>query len=343
VAKDYVDNNEGGGFLFADEDDFEEMTRKANASVTLEEDNEAQMILKAFANEDEEPHTPQPTVTSAPEPKEEESAFSDAFAPIEENQFSYQAPEPPKAQDPVLPTHSQNPLSPDFVAPERKNEPAPELIPQPQYQEPVYEQTSVQNPVETQPVPGGMYDLVHHSQNSHIDQVIPQVNFKKVTPAKPDPEVSFSRVGTLSPEEEMSYIARIVNISKAYNALNDDQKSVVGQFISNVEFNVQDSATFIFKALHVSPVLSKSLTALNKAKKQDPVERAFYIMGLSEEILFALGSLVDLFVEPQINQQLPRIEYARALVEAIEILDPNAVEYIAATESVLSAAFKEEE
>ena len=112
---------------------------------------------------------------------------------------------------------------------------------------------------------------------------------------------------------------------------------MVIQFI-DVE-NVDDEAKVVVRALNADPMLGKTMEALrDSASERERVERVFYILRLSNDVLHSLGNLVTALTGKNFTDNADQLTYAKELEESINELDKQIIEYIVATQNVLKAA-----
>lgn len=140
-------------------------------------------------------------------------------------------------------------------------------------------------------------------------------------------------------EDSINNVNQIINILDAYRKLTDNEKNVAGQFITGGEV-VSSESEFIVKVINVDRMLPITMKALGEAKHRDPVERAFYVIELDNDILYNLGSLVSVFM-PEGQEPKPsnsNTQYAREVVRCIDALSSEDMRYIEATELVLRAS-----
>lgn len=143
-------------------------------------------------------------------------------------------------------------------------------------------------------------------------------------------------------EDDLKHIQRVIRILDSYRKLNREEREVAAQFINSGD-PVPNEASFVIAALSVDPMLRETMEALREAKGQEPVDRAFFVMDLSDNLLYHLGSLVAVFTDDEGDRHGSRSAYARNLVRGIEGLDGKAMGFVNATENVLHAARDEED
>lgn len=154
----------------------------------------------------------------------------------------------------------------------------------------------------------------------------------------PEPEpVAPSQVQLVSAKDELGKVTQIVNILNAYRGLNAEEQGAVSQFVTGgTELDFEPD--FIVAVLNADPTLGRAMTALKEAKELEPVDRAFYVIELPENLIYYLGNLISVFTEEAIDRKQPRGQYSKALVRSIEKLDGKSMNYVHATASVLEAA-----
>lgn len=138
-------------------------------------------------------------------------------------------------------------------------------------------------------------------------------------------------------EDDTEHVERIIRVLDATRKLNREERSVASQFITGGEESPTEAA-LVINAINVDPMLKATMESLREAKEQEAVDRAFYIMDLSDSLLYSLGSLVSVFTNSEADRHGSRSDYARALVRSIEVLDPKAMGFVTATEGILRAA-----
>jgi len=154
-------------------------------------------------------------------------------------------------------------------------------------------------------------------------------------PAAP---VAAPRVSFPTEAEEVERARRIIKVADEYRALSPDVKTVVAQFVNTSQELSEEEEVVVVRALHADKNLFDTMVSLRTAKEAEPVERAFYVLSLSDTVLYSLGQLVSAFISKEIAREMPRLEYAKALVGYIHQLDSRAIEYVTATERLLTAA-----
>lgn len=135
--------------------------------------------------------------------------------------------------------------------------------------------------------------------------------------------------------------SKIIAILDTYRSLTTEEKLVSAQLITNSDVDLQDKqieAKLIIATLGLKNILEKTIKTLLEAKKLDPVERAFYVIDLDDEVLYPLGSLVSAFFDKEIEPAKTRINYSRELVSLIEELTNETIDFIKATEKILDSA-----
>lgn len=138
-------------------------------------------------------------------------------------------------------------------------------------------------------------------------------------------------------EEQIAYAKKIIEVADKYRELNANTRNVVAQLISPEAEVTEDAATVAIRAINADELTFSVMEALKSAKAQEPVDRAFYILSLQEEIRVSLGQLVTAFTGEEITVG-DTLGFSKALVVAIEKLDAEAVKFVTATENVLRVA-----
>lgn len=163
----------------------------------------------------------------------------------------------------------------------------------------------------------------------------------KYTPP-PKQNTTGGRVYVPTEDAQIKDAKKIVEVLDAYRSLSDPEKFVTVQFVTD-QADVLDDHVMVVKILNVGSLLPTTMRVLKEAWELDPVDRAFYAMALSTEILHGVGALVAKFEsgeEP--NKSLSNLEYSRALVNNIDKLGEGEMNFVRATERVLSVAAQED-
>lgn len=204
-------------------------------------------------------------------------------------------------------------------------EEVPEVEPEPVAVDPIPEPTP--DPVAVTPEPEPAVEAV-------AEEVIPSVS-----PAPPSVEPG-RRSGMKVPTEQdqVQATARVIRVLDTYRHLNADEKMVAVQFVTAGELQEAEDELVVVKVLNVDPQLSESMRALREAWESEPVERAFYVMALSDVTLHSLGDLVSMFTGETTNHSSPRLAYSRSVVAAISTIDEKQIAFVKATERLLFAA-----
>lgn len=112
---------------------------------------------------------------------------------------------------------------------------------------------------------------------------------------------------------------------------------MVAQLITqDAEFS-DDAASIAIRAINAEELTFATMEALKKAKGEEPVDRAFYILGLADDVRLSLGQLVTAFSGAEL-QGGSTLEFSRELVREIDKLDAEAIHFVSSTEAVLRAA-----
>ena len=176
---------------------------------------------------------------------------------------------------------------------------------------------------------------VAHTQTTYDNSEPNTVSEKSHTTSH---ESSVERKLTMKTETHfINETQRIINVLDTYRGLNQTVRSMVIQFI-DVE-NVDDEAKVVVRALNADPMLGKTMEALrDSASERERVERVFYILRLSNDVLRSLGNLVTALTGKNFTDNADQLTYAKELEESINGLDKQIIEYIVATQNVLKAA-----
>lgn len=234
--------------------------------------------------------------------------------------------------------------------PVEEREPTPEPVPTPSFEEssseetaedstdfevnePTYEPTAVQ-----EAVPETYSEEPVQIEARPEESVVEEENtpFVAVATAPEREEYKKPQVNIPSAKDELARVKQVVRVLNAYRDLNGDEQETVSQFVTNGEI-IKDEAQFIVAVLNADHMLGKAMTALKEAKDLEAVDRAFYVIELSENLIYYLGNLIAVFTEEEIDRRQPRGQYAKALVRSVEKLDAKSMNYVHATASVLEA------
>lgn len=147
-----------------------------------------------------------------------------------------------------------------------------------------------------------------------------------------------STVGSDAPNFSVETMERVIKVLENFRKLGDKEKKVAIQFMSNDKVREATEAEVILLALNADSMIAKTMKHLRDSYEMEPVDRAFHIMSLSEDELHSLGSLVSVFTNVNISEDLDTLSFGRALVSSIAGLDETAIAYVKGTESVLTAA-----
>lgn len=138
-------------------------------------------------------------------------------------------------------------------------------------------------------------------------------------------------------EEQIAHAAAILAAADEYRKLNSQERAVVAQLITQDADFSDDAASIAIRAINAEELTFATMEALKKAKGEEPVDRAFYILGLSDDVRLSLGQLVTAFSGAEL-QGGSTLEFSRELVREIEKLDAEAIHFVSSTEAVLRAA-----
>lgn len=138
-------------------------------------------------------------------------------------------------------------------------------------------------------------------------------------------------------EEQIAHAAAILAAADEYRKLNSQERAVVAQLITQDADFSDDAASIAIRAINAEELTFATMEALKKAKSEEPVDRAFYILGLNDDVRLSLGQLVTAFSGAEL-QGGSTLEFSRELVREIEKLDAEAIHFVSSTEAVLRAA-----
>lgn len=138
-----------------------------------------------------------------------------------------------------------------------------------------------------------------------------------------------------SAEDELRRINLVLAIADACRSLSKDDRDIVGQFLTQGE-EVKTEGELVLQVLTSSPTVRTGIKHIKQAKALDAVERAFYVIELTDSDLYNVGDLIAIFSDEEPNRSSSRTQYARQLVKCIEQLDTMRMQYIEAIQSVLA-------
>lgn len=129
----------------------------------------------------------------------------------------------------------------------------------------------------------------------------------------------------------------VIKLYKAIKKLTDEERMIAAQFISSEEGIADDYARFAIAAINADKMLTPTLSAITQAKEFSSVDRAFYVMGLDEDLLQSVGGLAEVLSESDIEDTIEnKIGYSREVVGIVDELSEEAMSYVKATESVIN-------
>jgi hypothetical protein len=138
-------------------------------------------------------------------------------------------------------------------------------------------------------------------------------------------------------EEQIAHAKAILDAADEYRKLNAQERAVVAQLITQDAEFADDAASIAIRAINAEELTFATMEALKTAKGEEPVDRAFYILGLDEDVRNSLGQLCTAFSGQEL-QGGNTLAFSRELVREIEKLDSEAIHFVSATEAVLRAA-----
>lgn len=313
MSKDYVADNAGTGFASFDDDGPSDLDSLL-AGAALGEEPDDQDTASYFTDSDPVAHTSQ----------------SDGFTQNSSNlQKTYARDEPAPVSAPA----------PSIIHDEEEYDDLPDEEPAAQA-----EQYRAPRSWESDPNPVFNAPTQFESEPPAPAYVPSPSSFAAAPSPVSSPEYSSSpsrHINIKSEADEIATAGKVIRIIDAYRKLNSEVRSVASQFITGGSEVIEDEATLVVKVLNADPMLSVTMRSLREAKALDPVERVFYVISLSDDVLHNLGGLVSLFNGTTMNESENRISYARELVREVEKLEPRAVNYVESTESILAAVGEE--
>jgi len=138
--------------------------------------------------------------------------------------------------------------------------------------------------------------------------------------------------------EQIAHAAAIIAAADEYRKLPAQTRNIVAQLISQDQELAEDEASVAIRAINADELTFSTMAALKEAKALQPVDRAFYILGLSSEVRDNLGGLVTAFSGVEFKDKRNDLVFAKALVNGVEALDSEAIACVTSTEAVLRAA-----
>lgn len=148
---------------------------------------------------------------------------------------------------------------------------------------------------------------------------------------------SSPRIIRQTEEEQIGHATAILAAADEYRKLNAQERAVVAQLITQDAEFADDAASIAIRAINAEELTFATMEALKKAKGEEPVDRAFYILGLDDAVRNSLGQLCTAFSGEEL-QGGNTLAFSRELVREIEKLDSEAIHFVSATEAVLRAA-----
>lgn len=332
--------NESNAFTFDDDEDMDLLMEKAAqaGSVAVDEQHEGSDFGEdLFGGEDDFGKAPVATKAAEPQPEpepqpvfEEEPESVVVPAAEEDDEFNFDGfdleeefslePEVQVEPEPVKTTVSS--VEEEMAAIQAETaavvaeEPKPAPTRMPPKADPRVE--SIRDLEDRRPAP------VHTPPSATVE--VP----------KPAQQTS-PRIIRQTEEEQIAHATAILAAADEYRKLNSQERAVVAQLITqDAEFS-DDAASIAIRAINAEELTFATMEALKKAKGEEPVDRAFYILGLADDVRLSLGQLVTAFSGAEL-QGGSTLEFSRELVREIEKLDAEAIHFVSSTEAVLRAA-----
>lgn len=324
------DSTAGGGFFVDDEEDMEDLLKKAEqAGSTATEDTDGDTGVD-FGVIPDEPEVTQPAAADTKQDIDDLlnkissgrdlTEIDSTLAEFEEEPqvvFKDEIPDAPQdvaAEEPAWTDPVTAPVETPIYD-QRRTEPV--YVP-----EPVVEPT----PVKTNPTP------------QPVEQAAPKPDYvedtRRATPTHIAPTPK-----TMSTDDQIRLAQRVVKVTDVYRSLTDDSRDIVAQLLAPTPEDVtQEEGTVAIRAIYADPLQQATQEAMIQAKQASPVDRVFYVLGLDKNVLRYLGDLVHAYTQEALPSSGGELVYAKALVEAIDKLGREPLIYAEAVTKVLDAA-----
>lgn len=328
--------NESNAFTFDDDEDMDLLMEKAAqaGSAAVDEQHEGRDFGEALFG-DEGGFGKAPVVTKAPEPQpepepifEEEPEPMVVPAPEEDDEFNFDdfdleeefSLEPENETEPVKTTVSA--VEEEMAALQAETAAVIAEEPKP---------TPTRTPPRADPRVESIRDL--EDPRPSATRTPPSATVEVPKPA----QQTSPRIIRQTEEEQIAHAAAILAAADEYRKLNSQERAVVAQLITQDAAFSDDAASIAIRAINAEELTFATMEALKKAKGEEPVDRAFYILGLADDVRLSLGQLVTAF-SGAVLQSGSTLEFSRELVREIEKLDAEAIHFVSSTEAVLRAA-----
>lgn len=151
----------------------------------------------------------------------------------------------------------------------------------------------------------------------------------------PEPVVASPPFHAPKAQDERSRIRRIIHIVDTYRNFPQEQKETIGLFVNQSQ-PVSSEEEFVQCVLNVDPILPQAMVAIMEAYLMDPVDRSFFVVGLSDTLLKALTTWLGVFTSTEFDLRASHYDLSRAIVRDMEKLDKTNVSFIEATARVLN-------
>lgn len=140
---------------------------------------------------------------------------------------------------------------------------------------------------------------------------------------------------------DVAVARKFISALDAYRKVAESSRSIIAQFVTDPE-QPADEAEVIMGILMADELILQTAVALQEAKVQEPHERPFYVFALEDELLVALGSVIEVFAEQEIYKMLSfempeKIKYVRSICKFVEGLNDEVMQYAKDIEAVLTA------
>lgn len=328
-------NDEGNAFTFDDDEDMDfllEQAANAGSAAVDEQHDGSDFASDLFGNISDTPQTA-PVAVAQPEPQPEPEPAIEVEEPFNFDEFDLdqEAQQPAAVQEsPAVSDVERDlaalraeteaalrePIEVPVAKPEAKPEPA-------RGREPV-RSPAVEELLRT-PTPSPTRDRVPPSQ---------QVEAPPVAPA---PASNAPRIVRQTEAEQIAHAKAILDAADEYRKLNSEERGVVAQLITQDAEFADDAASVAIRAINADELTFETMAALKTAKSHEPVDRAFYILGLPDDVRTSLGQLCAAFSGTEFKGG-DTLAFSRELVKEIEALDSGAIGFVSSTEAVLRAA-----
>lgn len=324
--------NEGGAFTFDDDEDMElilAQAAQAGSAAADEQQENLEEFDKLFGIESE----PDDFVAQISEPKTQPSAQAAPDEELQHMEFDFelhvedvQSPEP--QAEPVAVEPENTPDAFEELEREIEKLQAETLASQEETKISAGDSVRAHEPVrKSQAEPAAA---------EPVEEPISETPETKQEPVEPSHH-SAPRIVRQTEQEKIAHARAILEAADEYRKLSVNARNVVGQLISQEAEFSDDPAVIAVRAIDADELTFKTFEAFKNAKGEEPVDRAFYILGLPFEVRVSLGQLCTAFTGDEMKPS-ESLSYSRELVKAIDKLDNDAVSFVVAAEAVLRAA-----